>query len=339
MQPARVWFLLALLPLLAGCVYSLNPLYTDDVLVFEPALVGEWYGVDRFHGSETYTRSPARYILESTTQDGRYKLIYVDRKDVRRTFGANLIRLQEHLFLDVQRSDQEFYNNDLLLPVHAFFSIEMSPSVLIVRPLDYGKTARFLEAKPDAIRHTQTKRFVLLTADTMHLRTFLAAHGEQLFDDRPYAVLSKEVASKVSGELLWAGVGTTVEPIRCQPPMPSNKACPPEGQPWTYEITDRVPVSALLRHQFLMVAFVLIGPPAGTPMDLSSLWSFRSAGPSAALPSWRGGYAIDVECTVGETCYAMEGPTTHRSAGVMHVELSWRGQSLLQKDFDLYEAE
>ena len=35
-------FALVLLLTLAGCVFSLHPLYTDEDLVFDPALVGTW---------------------------------------------------------------------------------------------------------------------------------------------------------------------------------------------------------------------------------------------------------------------------------------------------------
>lgn len=326
---------------LTGCAYSLNPLYTDADLVFEPVLIGEWHGDDRFYGSESHSDSSATYTFENTEKRGLYKLTYVDRKGVIRTFDAHLIRLRERRFLDVKRSDEP-PANDLLLPVHALFRIEVSPSVLLVRMLDHAKTVALLRDKPDAIRHAyaQEDRLILLTADTMRLQTFLTAHEPQLFDDRPYAALSKELASKLSAELAWAGVGTAVHPDGCMPPIPSNKACPPEGHPWTHEVMDRLPANALSRRQFLTVAFWLKGPPAGTPMDLHSSWSFRPVLRDDALSSRRSGFSLPIECTVGEPCYAMTGEI-HGSVGVgvMHVEISWRGQTLLEKDFDLYEPD
>jgi hypothetical protein len=94
--------LLAGLLLLTGCVPvdSLNPLYTDKDLAFDESLLGSWVGPDK--GEEGGLEILAR------EQDGKksYLLVMTDKnKDLKvfkkTVYHASLVKLNEHLFLDV----------------------------------------------------------------------------------------------------------------------------------------------------------------------------------------------------------------------------------------------
>jgi len=94
--------LLAGLLLLTGCVPvdSLNPLYTDKDLAFDESLLGSWVGPD--NGEEGGLEILAR------EQDGKksYLLVMTDKvKDLnvfkKTLYHASLVKLNEHLFLDV----------------------------------------------------------------------------------------------------------------------------------------------------------------------------------------------------------------------------------------------
>jgi hypothetical protein len=104
----RYLVLLALLACLTGCVPvdSLNPLYTDKDVVFDESLLGSWIGADK--GEEGGLEILAR------EQDGRksYLLVMTDKsKDMKvfkkTVYHARLVKLNEHLFLDVVQQNLE----------------------------------------------------------------------------------------------------------------------------------------------------------------------------------------------------------------------------------------
>lgn len=98
----KLLVLFAGLLLLTGCVPvdSLNPLYTDKDLAFDESLLGSWVGPD--NGEEGGLEILARekdgkksYLLLMTDKD---KDLKVFKKTV---YHASLVKLNEHLFLDV----------------------------------------------------------------------------------------------------------------------------------------------------------------------------------------------------------------------------------------------
>jgi hypothetical protein len=100
--------LLAGLLLLTGCVPvdSLNPLYTDKDLAFDESLLGSWVGADK--GEEGGLEILAwekdgkkSYLLVMTDKD---KDLKVFKKTV---YHASLVKLDEHLFLDVVQQSFE----------------------------------------------------------------------------------------------------------------------------------------------------------------------------------------------------------------------------------------
>lgn len=110
--------LLAGLLLLTGCVPvdSLNPLYTDRDLAFDESLLGSWVGPDK--GEEGGLEILAR------VQDGKksYLLVMTDKsKDLnvfkKTIYHARLVKLNEHLFLDVVQESFEPQSTTYLLQV------------------------------------------------------------------------------------------------------------------------------------------------------------------------------------------------------------------------------
>jgi hypothetical protein len=94
--------LLAGLLLLTGCVPvdSLNPLYTDKDLAFDESLLGSWVGP--YNGDDGVLQFIAR------DEDGKksYSLVMTEKdKDSngykRTVYHAHLVKLNEHMFLDV----------------------------------------------------------------------------------------------------------------------------------------------------------------------------------------------------------------------------------------------
>ena len=172
------WLSLAgLCALVAGCVPSLQPLYTPETIAFDPALVGAW----------CQTNKQDRW--EFSKKDGNaYKLIYTDNEKRRAEFTAYLVRVQSRFFLDLYPEDSDAKLNDLfathLLPVHTFLwvqQVEPAPHLAMMRPDVLKKQ---LEAQPGAVKHEPLKDNVLLTAAPKELQAFLAAADlKALFGD------------------------------------------------------------------------------------------------------------------------------------------------------------
>ena len=59
MQATKMLVLMAMAVLLAGCVLSLEPLYTQKDEIFDPALLGVWVNEHEF-GTWIFSRRPKK---------------------------------------------------------------------------------------------------------------------------------------------------------------------------------------------------------------------------------------------------------------------------------------
>lgn len=96
-------FLLALLACLSGCVPvdSLNPLFTDKNVIFDPALVGKWVGSDPEEGFLRFDRA----------EDDSYQMVMVAKATSgllqETVFTAHLVSLGGEKYLDVSPKQLE----------------------------------------------------------------------------------------------------------------------------------------------------------------------------------------------------------------------------------------
>src|SRR5207245_7376674 len=83
---------LGLLLALGGCIPSLHPLYTDNDVVFDPALLGQWVRAER----------DSKQTLTFTKADkNAYKLVQTDDSS-NGVYIAHLVKLDGKLFLDIK---------------------------------------------------------------------------------------------------------------------------------------------------------------------------------------------------------------------------------------------
>ena len=160
------------LALLAGCVPSLHPLYTEKDLVFDPTLVGTWVQKD---GKDTWQFEKAgekSYTLTETDEKGR-----VGR------FKAHLVGVKGHFFLDLYPDPEgpDVEMNALLaahvVPAHLIFHVKQTTPTLMMRTLNPSWFKTFVEENPEAIKHERTDEGnVILTAKAAELQPFLVDH-------------------------------------------------------------------------------------------------------------------------------------------------------------------
>lgn len=177
----------------AGCYVSLHPLVTDDVRVFEPALVGTWQEADDAKNTWTFKPatpvSPTRYEIE-ITEDGQVA-----------RFSGKLARIDGLLVLDLEPGDNDDQCSLLgshdwlqmhLVGVHSFLKIgldgdSLSLSLVDAKWLDRAiadRTVRIAHERIDDDSPGSHDGRVLLTASPPDLQALVRAHGRSgLFDE------------------------------------------------------------------------------------------------------------------------------------------------------------
>jgi hypothetical protein len=164
----NVKFILISSLLLAGCVRSLQPLYTEQDLIFDQNLIGCWSeGSD-----ETW--------CFSKQGEKAYQLVYTDIGGKSGVFEVHLFKVDGQLFMDLLPSAQELKENDFykfhLLPVHTFAHVKQIEPSLQMRLPEPDWLRKLVKADPSAIRHEMIDKVPLVTATTKEMQTFWRRH-------------------------------------------------------------------------------------------------------------------------------------------------------------------
>ena len=169
--------------ILGGCVpvVSLHPLFNEKNVVFDEKLLGTW--VD--------TNTTWEFSRTEEPQNA-YKLIFSDEEDKKGLFVAHLVKLKDKLFLDACPAPWEqqdpnkiewAYNTLFLIPAHTFIKINSIEPQLKMQVTDDEKMREFLEADPNAVKHTLLDDKPVLTASTKELKAFVLKYAD---DDRVF---------------------------------------------------------------------------------------------------------------------------------------------------------
>jgi hypothetical protein len=174
-----VLMLLTMLGAMAlGWSPSLQPIYTDEDIVFEPALAGTW----------TDDNGNAMEIVPSTDVENAYIITPVisDDESVQGPILAHLVKFSDFMFLDVypgkSDADPKDVRHSLFLNAHAFLLVDQIEPELILRDMDAKWLGDYLDANPDALGHTRVRSAYIncttdvITASTEDIQTFMVAH-------------------------------------------------------------------------------------------------------------------------------------------------------------------
>src|SRR5262245_18418711 len=176
MQKMRwsVWMGMALL--FAGCIPSVNPLYTEKDLVFKPALLGVWGEVDATK-TNTWTfhqRDQKSYTL--TVQEQGKKGMFV----------THLVKLGQYQFLDLfpdgdglRDLNQPDIYKWTLMPGHLFLKVWQVEPTLQLSFLEPDWLDKLLKKDPKAIGHrgNDDNEGIVLTASTKQLQKFFLKYA------------------------------------------------------------------------------------------------------------------------------------------------------------------
>lgn len=190
-----------------SCVVSLLPLFDDGYLVSEPGLLGTWKAAD---GADTWTFEKAdgmEYLL--IQRQAEYGLSQVPGQETPTKkgpgdtvrFRARLGRLGAGLFLDLIPAGEgnPEVRNDLynvhMVPGHTLARISLDKDSLRIVFLDEDWLTEAVKDGRIALAHAETKGWLVLTAPTSGLQSFILKYGG---DNRAFPIQSAEELVRVN---------------------------------------------------------------------------------------------------------------------------------------------
>jgi len=169
--------------LFCSCIPSVNPFYTQNDVVYEPRLVGEWR-------VKKDSDEPQLWKFEKGDNQA-YKLTVVQEGTKEGHFNANLFKLKDDYFLDLIPTDCNYATNqaDLVgccvFPGHLVAHVPQLAPDLKLAFFNFDWLEKFLKANPNALgNHSENDGFVL-TAGTRDLQKFILKHlgTNELFNE------------------------------------------------------------------------------------------------------------------------------------------------------------
>ena len=172
---------ITLLVAACGPALSLHPLYTDEEVIFNPALVGAWgeAGEGWIFGKAEENVYSVTFMMSKIGGGGSDTLILEGR----------LIQLAGRLFMDVTSdltSIESDVENFLAVPVHAFLRLSLEGDSLGIAYMDDSWLEDIIGQDREQIKHEQLKgTSILLTASAKELQQFVLKYAE---DEKAFAL-------------------------------------------------------------------------------------------------------------------------------------------------------
>jgi hypothetical protein len=171
-------------------VPSLHELYTEDTLVYDPALAGTWEGKD------------STWTFKGDPNSKSYELLIVEQDEKRgrleNQMEARLVELDGKRYLDLfPRKDVELnvgnWFSFSLLRAHVFIKTEIRDGKLLLAIMSPDVVKEMVEKDPTIIKHEKTEDRVVLTASPKELQEFIKKNvGVKNFFGEPEELKRKE---------------------------------------------------------------------------------------------------------------------------------------------------
>ncbi len=164
MWARNLFISLGILVILAGCVPSIYPLYTEKDIVLDPALIGSWLDKDE---EETWTFARG--------DDQSYDMS-ISGEDSTVMFRTHLVEFDGHRFIDVYPNPPDWDDSpyrDLMLPLHWFGSITINGDTLVISLMDPNGLDKLVEAGVTLPSSVDIDNLRVLTASTEELQKFV----------------------------------------------------------------------------------------------------------------------------------------------------------------------
>lgn len=172
MKAFKVLAVALLTSLFPGCVSSVNPLFTENDLIFNQQLLGDWSDGET---KLTFTREGENAYILITSNEG-------DEIG----YETHLVKLDHNTFLDIYPSDylkSSFLYEATHFPVHYFWKIEIAQEEIVISTISSEWADSLMNNKPPDIPYVESDDgSILLTGSTEELQKFFK-ENENLFTD------------------------------------------------------------------------------------------------------------------------------------------------------------
>ncbi len=186
--------------LFQGCVPSLHPLYTEDVLSWSKEIAGVWQPEDT-------PDSKADSWVFAANKGKSYQLIQFDSEGRPGVFEVHLVKLGAHYFFDLSPrtanseerekypqlaqnclTEMESYHYQ---PVHTFAKVNFDANQMSIAMFDGEFLEDLLDKNRIRIKHEKVDGTYVLTASSKELQKFMTKYA-----DDPKAFLEPTVLRK-----------------------------------------------------------------------------------------------------------------------------------------------
>lgn len=180
--------------LLAGCIPSLHPLYTEKDILRMDAITGDWLSDDSTSMYQIIASPDEKpsYLFTYLELPGKGNLFNADSS--RANFIVNLVNLNGSYFMDFypgENDDLENLNVLLqvhLIPAHTFAKFRVTPDTIIIWRFDPDWLESLFDENRIRIAHEKIDDQIVLTASTEELQKFVSKYA-----DDPSAYVAPEV--------------------------------------------------------------------------------------------------------------------------------------------------
>jgi hypothetical protein len=175
--------LLAILALVAACVPSVNPFYTDKDVVTDARFAGTWM-------EDEDKDQPVTWKFTATTNSA-YVCTVTEDKGKTGSFEGHLFKLGAEFFLDLTPTECNYATNQAgivgvaMIPGHLLVRVRFAEKKLSLALCDPDWLKKLLEKNPSAVAHRVVDGSIILTAETGALQKFVLKHlgKDELFGD------------------------------------------------------------------------------------------------------------------------------------------------------------
>lgn len=170
MKTIRIIGTTFLLILISGCLQSVNPLYTQDDLIFDSRLLGDWIFEDE------------HWSLEKNSAFD-YKLTTQGESKKKAVFSVHLVKLGDHTFMDIYPKNELIDNNmyeATVFSVHTFLKIDIATEWVKISWIEGEALEKAIDQTETEIRPVVNQDYqILLTGSTQELQKFIQSNLDQ----------------------------------------------------------------------------------------------------------------------------------------------------------------
>lgn len=180
-------------------VQSLNPLYTEDILIEEPIIEGQWYYVNDSKDSvfwEVKRNKEKRYLIKVNEKNKETEEVY---------FYLHLIRLKTDIYADIfpleesyiiSNSDPGLFLMSHLTPVHSFSKLLINKNKVVAQYFTskwlksvLKKNKNCIDYHKISIGDCEGEKCYLLSSKPQKIQKLLVKYGEENFNQEDNKII------------------------------------------------------------------------------------------------------------------------------------------------------